>query len=154
MLDGLAASTETHQTVELRLRHADGGWRWVEIVGQNRLMEPAVRALVLNYRDVTDRKRLEEQLQHDAFHDPLTGLANRALFGDRVTHALARRRPTSERAAVLFIDLDDFKLVNDSLGHAAGDVLLTAVAERIRACLRPQDTAARLGGDEFAVLFE
>jgi diguanylate cyclase (GGDEF)-like protein/PAS domain S-box-containing protein len=154
MLDGLAASPETHQTVELRLRHADGGWRWVEIVGQNRLMEPAVRALVLNYRDVTDRKRLEEQLQHDAFHDPLTGLANRALFGDRVTHALARRRPTSERAAVLFIDLDDFKLVNDSLGHAAGDVLLTAVAERIRACLRPQDTAARLGGDEFAVLVE
>jgi diguanylate cyclase (GGDEF)-like protein/PAS domain S-box-containing protein len=154
MLDGLATSSEAHETVQIRLRHADGGWRWVEIVGQNRLAEPAVGALVLNYGDVTDRKRLEDQLQHDAFHDPLTGLANRALFGDRVAHALARRRPTSDRAAVLFIDLDDFKLVNDSLGHAAGDTLLGAAAERIRACLRPQDTAARLGGDEFAVLVE
>ncbi len=154
MIDGLAASSEAHESVQIRLRHADGGWRWVDVVGQNRLAEPAVRALVLNYRDVTDRKRLEDQLQHDAFHDPLTGLANRALFGDRVAHALDRRRPTADRAAVLFIDLDDFKLVNDSLGHAAGDSLLGAVAERIRACLRPQDTAARLGGDEFAVLVE
>ena len=154
MLDGLAAAPTTHHTVQLRLRHADGGWRWVEVVGQNRLMEGAVNALVLNYRDVTDRKRLEEQLQHDAFHDPLTGLANRALFSDRVAHALARRHGVGQGVAVLFIDLDDFKLVNDSLGHAAGDVLLTAVADRIRGCLRPQDTAARIGGDEFAVLVE
>lgn len=154
MIDGLATSSDARQTVQIRLRHADGGWRWVEIVAQNGLAEPAVSALVLNYRDVTDRRRLEDQLQHDAFHDPLTGLANRALFGDRVAHALARRRPAIDGAAVLFIDVDDFKLVNDSLGHAAGDTLLRAAADRIRACLRPQDTAARVGGDEFAVLVE
>ena len=154
MLAGLSSTPGGYQSVELRMRHADGNWRWVEVVGQSRLDEPAVGALVLNYRDVTERKGLEAQLQHEAFHDPLTGLANRALFGDRVTHALARRGLPEERAAVLFVDLDDFKLVNDSLGHAAGDQLLSAVAERIRACLRRQDTAARLGGDEFAILLE
>jgi diguanylate cyclase (GGDEF)-like protein/PAS domain S-box-containing protein len=140
--------------VTLRLGHADGTWRWVEAIGQNLLADDAVGGLVLNYRDVTDRTRLEEQLRHEAFHDPLTGLANRALFSDRVAHALMRRRRPDDRAAVLFIDLDDFKVVNDSLGHAAGDLLLTAVAERLRACLRGQDTAARLGGDEFGVLLE
>jgi diguanylate cyclase (GGDEF)-like protein/PAS domain S-box-containing protein len=154
MLAGLTSTPGGHQSIEMRLRHADGAWRWVEVVGQSRLDEAAVGALVLNYRDVTQRKGLEAQLQHEAFHDPLTSLANRALFGDRVTHALARRGGPDERAAVLFVDLDDFKLVNDSLGHAAGDQLLTAVAERIRACLRRGDTAARLGGDEFAILLE
>jgi diguanylate cyclase (GGDEF)-like protein/PAS domain S-box-containing protein len=155
LLTGLAGSRGSEQTGELRLRHADGGWRWVEAIGQDLVHEPAVGGVVLNFRDITDRKRLEEQLQHEAFHDPLTGLANRALFADRVTHALTRaRRDASERLAVLFVDLDEFKIVNDSLGHAAGDELLTAVAERIRACLRRQDTAARLGGDEFGILLE
>ncbi len=155
LLEGLVADPARQQSAQLRLRHADGGWRWVEVVGQNRLAEAPVGALVLNYRDVTARKQLEDQLEHEAFHDPLTGLANRALFSDRVAHSLARgsRRP-GDASAVLFIDLDDFKLVNDSLGHAAGDALLTAVAERIRACLRAEDTAARLGGDEFAILLE
>ncbi len=152
---GLVGRRGGEQTTELRLRHADGSWRWVEAIGQNLTHEPAVGGVVLNFRDITDRKRLEDQLQHEAFHDPLTGLANRALFSDRVTHALTRiRRNASERLAVLFVDLDEFKLVNDSLGHAAGDELLTAVAERIRACLRRQDTAARLGGDEFGILLE
>jgi len=155
MLEGLLAVDGASQTAEMRVRHADGSWRWVEAIAQNLLHEPAIGGVVLNFRDVTDRKRLEDQLQHEAFHDPLTGLANRALFGDRVTHALARMaRQTNERAAVLFIDLDDFKVVNDSLGHAAGDELLTAVSERIRACLRRQDTASRLGGDEFGILIE
>ena len=155
LLHGLAGSRGGEQTSELRLRHADGGWRWVEAIGQNLVHEPAVGGVVLNFRDITDRKRLEEQLQHEAFHDPLTGLANRALFADRVTHALTRSgRDATKWLAVLFADLDEFKVVNDSLGHAAGDELLTAVAERIRACLRRQDTAARLGGDEFGILLE
>jgi diguanylate cyclase (GGDEF)-like protein/PAS domain S-box-containing protein len=155
LLAGLAGSRGGEQTTELRMRHADGSWRWVEAIGQNLLREPAVGGVVLNFRDITDRKRLEDQLQHEAFHDPLTGLANRALFADRVTHALARsQREQVDRLAVLLVDLDEFKIVNDSLGHAAGDSLLTAVAERIRACLRRQDTAARLGGDEFGILLE
>jgi diguanylate cyclase (GGDEF)-like protein len=157
LIAGLAndQSDAVEQSGEFRVRHADGGWREIDAVGLNLQADPAVEGIVLNFRDVTERKRLEDQLQHQAFHDPLTGLANRALFADRVTHALARSgRHPSDQLAVLFLDLDDFKVVNDSLGHAAGDELLTAVAERLRACLRLQDTAARLGGDEFGVLVE
>jgi len=100
------------------------------------------------------RKELEEELRHQALHDPLTGLSNRALLKDRVERALARHQSNEKTIAVVFIDLDDFKTVNDSLGHAAGDELLVAVAQRISDCLRTDDTAARLGGDEFAVLLE
>ena len=105
--------------------------------------------------DVTERRRAEQQLQHNAFHDGLTGLPNRALFMDRLGGALARqRRRPEQRCAVLFIDLDRFKLVNDSLGHAAGDRLLVEIAGVLRRIVRPGDTVARLGGDEFAVLME
>jgi diguanylate cyclase (GGDEF)-like protein/PAS domain S-box-containing protein len=104
--------------------------------------------------DITDQKVLEEQLKHQAFHDPLTGLANRALFVDRVKHALERAVRESTRVAVLFFDLDDFKTINDSLGHNSGDELLVAVASRLSDCLRPGDTFARFGGDEFAIFLE
>jgi diguanylate cyclase (GGDEF)-like protein/PAS domain S-box-containing protein len=135
-----------------RVRHRDGTWLHSETVAANLLEDPNVRGLVLNTRDVSDRKELEAQLVHQAFHDGLTGLANRTLFAERVEHALARDGKGD--LAVLFIDLDDFKHVNDSLGHAAGDQLLVAAARRLQGCLRPTDTAARLGGDEFAVLLE
>jgi diguanylate cyclase (GGDEF)-like protein/PAS domain S-box-containing protein len=104
--------------------------------------------------DVTERKLLEEQLTHQALHDPLTKIANRVLFRDRVDHALSKLRREDTALAVLFLDLDNFKSVNDSIGHAAGDKLLIAVAQRLQDCLRSSDTAARLGGDEFAVLVE
>jgi diguanylate cyclase (GGDEF)-like protein len=109
---------------------------------------------VLNTRDVSERKRLEQQLVHQAFHDPLTGLANRALFRDRVSHALTLARRHGHALTVLFLDLDDFKKVNDSLGHEVGDRLLIAAAERFRSCSRVTDTVARFGGDEFAILLE
>jgi Amt family ammonium transporter len=110
---------------------------------------------ILSYRNIGDRKRTEAKLQHDALHDALTGLPNRALFLDRLSQAFTQRlRRSGHKCGVLFMDLDRFKEINDTLGHAAGDELLIAVAERLRGALRPQDTAARLGGDEFAILVE
>jgi diguanylate cyclase (GGDEF)-like protein/PAS domain S-box-containing protein len=109
---------------------------------------------VWSFRDSTERNRLEEQLAHQALHDPLTNLANQTLFRDRVGHALTRWDRSSGNLAVVFLDIDNFKTVNDSLGHSAGDLLLVGVTERLRQCLRVSDTAARLGGDEFAVLLE
>ncbi len=148
----LLRSPELVRVLEGRARHADGSWRDIEVTARNLSEDPAVGGIVVNYRDVSERRDLERQLVHEAFHDPLTGLANRALFIDRVQHALARRG--SVALAVLFLDLDDFKTINDSLGHAAGDHVLQAVAERFRGALRPEDTVCRLGGDEFAILLE
>lgn len=105
-------------------------------------------------KDVTERKRLQERLEHQAFHDPLTGLPNRALFMNRLEHALSRSGRHDDLVAVLFLDLDNFKVVNDSLRHEVGDRLLVLVGQRLKGCLRPKDTAARLGGDEFTVLLE
>ena len=141
-------------TLEARLRHGDGSWRHAEVVATNRLADEHVGGFVLNTRDVTERHDLEEQLRHQAFHDPLTGLANRARFMDRLEHELARSTRHGRAAAVLFLDLDDFKSVNDALGHPAGDRLLVAVAARLEESLRLGDTAARFGGDEFAILLD
>jgi diguanylate cyclase (GGDEF)-like protein/PAS domain S-box-containing protein len=143
-LDGEAFGIRT-----LELRTAAG--RPIEATITNLLDVPSVQGLVCNIRDVTEERALQEQLAHQAFHDSLTALANRALFADRVDHALRRRRGG---LAVLFLDLDGFKFINDWLGHAAGDELLTQVAARLRDCMRPGDTIARLGGDEFAILVE
>ena len=139
---------------DLPLCREDGSVVRLESVFNNLLSVPNVGGVVLTARDVTERRALEEQLAHQAFHDSLTGLANRALFSERITHAIDRGTRRRNLFAVLFIDLDDFKTVNDSLGHAAGDELLVAVAERIRSAIRPEDTCARLGGDEFAVMIE
>ena len=140
--------------VEWRFSQPDGSWLHAEILATNLLHDTTVKGVVLNTRDVSERRRLEEQLTHQAFHDPLTGLANRALFRDRVSHALALAQRRGSPVTVIFLDLDDFKKVNDSLGHGEGDRLLIAVAERFLACARSADTVARLGGDEFAILIE
>lgn len=139
---------------EARVRHADGSWHTLDITATDLRNEASVGGVVLNARDVTDRKELEGELRFQALHDGLTGLANRALFSDRVSHALQRRSDRPDMVAVLFIDLDDFKTINDSLGHAAGDAMLVEVGNRLRQCVRTADTPARLGGDEFAVLLE
>jgi diguanylate cyclase (GGDEF)-like protein/PAS domain S-box-containing protein len=141
-------------TTEARLRASDGNYRLVEIVGKNLLDDPAVGGVVINYRDISERRQLEDELRHQAFHDSLTGLANRALFTDRLEHALSLGRRSRHRLAVLFLDLDDFKTINDSLGHGEGDLLLVAVAARLRDAVRAGDTIARMGGDEFAILVE
>jgi diguanylate cyclase len=144
------------QAVEIRLRRPDGESRWCMLS-----LAPGVDASggTVGFHgiayDITARKEAEERLLHDALHDPLTGLPNRLLFSDRLGLALARwRRHPGRRCAVLFLDLDNFKAVNDTLGHAAGDALLTGVADALLACIRGEDTVARLGGDEFAILLD
>jgi Amt family ammonium transporter len=136
-------------------KNKDGGLVDVALEAGPLMVNGNKAGYVLSYRDVGEQKRLEARLQHDALHDALTGLPNRALFLDRLSQAFTRRsRGRGQNCGVLFLDLDRFKEINDTLGHVAGDALLVAVAERLRGALRPQDTAARLGGDEFAILVE
>ena len=152
----LVAGLRDQYHVEKRYRHRDGGELWtrltVSLVQSQTTSAPMVIMILEN---ITDRKRVEEQLLHDAFHDSLTGLPNRALFSERLDHLLARSaRRADYLFAVLFLDLDRFKIVNDSLGHLKGDQFLITIAQRLEACVRPGDTVARLGGDEFTVLLE
>jgi diguanylate cyclase (GGDEF)-like protein/PAS domain S-box-containing protein len=133
-----------------RFRHADGSWRRIEVLTTNMLDEPSIRGIVCNSRDVTEAHDLAERLSYDATHDSLTGLANRALFADRLAEALTG--DGAHRLSLVLVDLDDFKLVNDTLGHTAGDRLLVAVADRLRHTVRVDDMVSRLGGDEFAIL--
>jgi diguanylate cyclase (GGDEF)-like protein/PAS domain S-box-containing protein len=142
----LEATPRASVTYQTRVQHADGSWRWLEVISTNLRDDPAVSGIVSNARDITESREHHELLRHQASHDPLTQLANRALFTERAEAVGAEQR------AILLIDLDDFKVVNDTLGHHVGDALLVAVAERLRACVRPNDTIARLGGDEFAIL--
>ena len=137
-----------------RLIGSDGSAVEVDVRATNLLDNPSVAGIVLNSRDVSDRNRLEAELRHQAFHDRLTGLANRALFEDRLENALGRLSRGDGVLGVLFLDLDDFKTINDGRGHHVGDGLLVAVADRLAQGLRAGDTFARIGGDEFAVLVE
>ena len=148
----IAAESYGIRVLDLRVCKASGQLCQVEMTMTNLLNNPSVGGIVLNTRDVSERKMLEDQLVYSAFHDSLTTLANRALFRDRVEDTL--ETAGRDGIAVLFLDLDSFKQVNDLLGHASGDLLLVQVAERLRHSVRPGDTVARLGGDEFAVLLE
>ena len=139
---------------EISLRRSDGTWLETETLRTNLLHDESVQGIVLNTRDITERKAFLNQLEHHAFYDSLTGLANRALFRDRVNHALSQARRSSNAVAALFLDVDDFKVVNDTHGHGVGDSLLTAIGGRLRSCLRGGDTVSRFGGDEFAILLE
>jgi diguanylate cyclase (GGDEF)-like protein/PAS domain S-box-containing protein len=150
--EALQADPSREQRFEIRSRHADGSWRWQEVTIRDLFGDPAVGGVVSNYRDVTDRKALEQRLRHLAFHDPLTGLANRGMFADCLA-SLVKHKPGDEYA-VMVIDLDDFKTINDSLGHDVGDRLLMEVAEQLSAVIRQGDVLARLGGDEFALLID
>jgi diguanylate cyclase (GGDEF)-like protein/PAS domain S-box-containing protein len=143
---GALAGSRQHRIKDGRIVDVD--------VTCHQLVFEGEEAVLVTVQDVTERNRLEHQLRYRAFHDSLTQLANRALFTDRVDHAVARQARTSRRLAVVVLDLDGFKTINDSLGHTAGDQLLVAAAQRLQNQLRPGDTAARLGGDEFAVLLE
>ena len=139
-------------SLEARVAHADGGWRHMEVVTTNLLNNPAVSGIVINARDITERVEVAAQLEEKAFHDELTGLPNRSLLLERLADALHRASRHDRMVGVLFLDLDRFKVVNDSLGHSVGDELLSETARRLEQTIRPDDTVARLGGDEFVVV--
>ncbi len=148
-------SGQSIESSQYRVQHKDGRYLWVETFAQPLFDMGKVTGFVASSRDITERKRLQEQMLEGALlYDSLTNLPNRALFMDRLQHAAQRSQRGQNNFAVLFLDLDRFKVVNDSLGHNAGDKLLVGIAERLQHCVRPQDTVARLGGDEFAILLE
>ena len=142
------------EPVQFRMKRTDGSWRYVEAVVSDLRDQPSIAGFVANVRDTTERKEAEDLLAHQALHDPLTGLPNRTLILDRAGQMLVRARRELRPVAALFVDLDNFKEINDTLGHEAGDKILQAVAERFTATLRGNDTVGRLGGDEFVVLAE
>ena len=150
----VVAAPGSARVCQYRLRHADGSWRHAETRLTNMLEVPAVGGVVFNTRDVTERHTLEAELRHQAFHDALTGLANRTLFANRVEHALASAKRNGTTIAILYCDMHGLKRVNDSLGHLTGDTAIVMTAQRLSSCVRGQDTVARLGGSEFGVLLD
>ncbi len=154
LMDALLADPDRAVSAQFRVQHRDGAWRWVEATARNLLADGQVSGIFVNTRDVTERAAAARELRHQAFHDPLTGLPNRALFTDRLAQALRRAQRHGEHVAVLFIDLDHFKQINDTMGHETGDQVLVAVGQRLAACLPEGDTIARFGGEEFTVLLE
>src|SRR6266508_285809 len=155
VLDGLTVRTSEERSVaDWRLRHADGTYLSFEVLSNSLLGDPDVAGIVLTMREVSERRMVEQQLTHQAFHDSLTGLPNRVLFRDRAEQALARATRLGTLVAIVMIDIDGFKGINDSRGHAAGDELLVGIARRMAQNLRAGATVARLSGDEFAILVE
>jgi diguanylate cyclase (GGDEF)-like protein/PAS domain S-box-containing protein len=150
----LADRTTEDTHVEARVRGRDGGYRWFEATITNLFDDPAVAGLVITAHDITAQKAVEDRLAHEATHDPLTRLPNRVIVDDRLGHALDRGRRDGSRAAAIFLDIDEFKSVNDTWGHAAGDELLRQVAQRVQRAARAADTVGRYGGDEFVVICE
>ena len=147
-------TTDAHRTVELRVRRPDGSWGVAEVMVSNLIADPAIGGIVINARDVTERKRLEDQLADQAFRDELTGLPNRALFRERAQHAISAMQYTQRGIAIALLDLDRFKDINDTLGHQAGDALLVEVARQLTESAETNVTIARFGGDEFTILLE
>jgi len=152
--DALKNPKQNFRTVA-RMRDGESdAWRFFDVIVSNLLHDAAVNGIVSTFHDITERKIYEKELSELAFRDPLTGLANRANFCDRVRFALARANERNASAVIIFFDLDNFKSINDTFGHTAGDQTLRTVAERVLGCLRSNDMAARLGGDEFTILIE
>jgi diguanylate cyclase (GGDEF)-like protein/PAS domain S-box-containing protein len=151
-VDDLMATPSASITYQARYLHADGSWHWIEVISTNLLHVPSVGGIVSNAREVTETRLLYDQLRYQVSHDGLTGLANRSLFTERLAALTVANRRADGPVTIMLIDLDEFKAINDTLGHHVGDAVLVAVAERMRACVRAGDTPARLGGDEFAIL--
>lgn len=143
---------EASETLVVRVQHDNREWAWIEAIATNYADVNGIDGIVINARDITARRLAEETLRYRAFHDPLTGLANRTVLSEHIEKALKRRRRTGTTFAVMFVDLDDFKYINDTWGHATGDDLLVSISGRLRSVMRDVDMAARLGGDEFVLV--
>jgi diguanylate cyclase (GGDEF)-like protein/PAS domain S-box-containing protein len=154
LLSAVIAQPDITLTGFMRMRQGMDTWRVFDVILTNLLNEPSVAGIVATYHDITERKIYEQELTRLAFRDVLTGLANRAFFIGKLRHAIDHANKQGQTVALIFFDLDNFKAINDSLGHDKGDEVLQIVADRIRDCLRLEDTAARFGGDEFTILIE